>query len=95
MGSNPIRATDRVAIGPYAARFPSRPLLCCEGRFSAGRFSFCAARDAVNDDGALRRSSKGRALQYRSTIRPVVHPPSTCMSKREPEPERWKFVAHV
>jgi hypothetical protein len=78
MGSNPIRATSLGVIDDYAARFPSRPLLRCEGRFSAGRFSFCAARDAVNGEGALRRSSNGRALQYRSTIRPVVQPPSTC-----------------
>src|SRR5205809_6323676 len=94
-GSNPLRATDRVVVGLYAIRFPYRPLLCCEGPFSERLFSAIAARDAVKGDGALRRSSKGLALQYRSTIRPVVHPPSTCMSNLDPDPERWKFVAQV
>jgi hypothetical protein len=79
----------------YAVRFPNRPLICCEGRFSAGRFSFRALRDAVKGEGARRRSSNGLAFVYRSTIRPVVHPPSTIRSNREPEPERWKFVAQV
>ena len=65
----PLRATDGVAIGFYAIRFPYRPLLCCEGRFSDGLFSAIAARDAVKGDGALRRCSNGLALQYRSTIR--------------------------
>src|SRR5579859_320570 len=31
MGSNPIRATDRVVIGRYAVRFSSTTLLCCGG----------------------------------------------------------------
>jgi hypothetical protein len=74
-------------------RFSSRALLFCGGLFSDA--SFRASRDAVNGDGALRRSSNGRAFVYRSTIRPVVHPPSTMRSKRVPERERWKFVAQV
>ena len=41
------------------------------------------------------RSSKGRAFVYRSTIRPVVQPPSTIRSNFEPEAERLKFVAQV
>ncbi len=76
-------------------RFSYRALLFCGGLFSDGRFSFRASRDAVNGEGALRRSSNGRAFVYRSTIRPVVHPPSTMRSKRVPERERWKLVAQV
>jgi hypothetical protein len=76
-------------------RFSSRALLFRGGLFSDGRFSFRASRDAVNGEGALRRSSNGRALVNRSTMRPVVHPPSTMRSKRVPERERWKFVAQV
>ena len=62
-GSNPLRATDRIVIGRYAIRFPYGPLLCCESPFSEGLFSATAARDAVKGEGALRRSSKGLALQ--------------------------------
>jgi hypothetical protein len=38
-------------------RFSSRALLFC-----GGLFSFRASREAVNGDGTLRRSSKGRAF---------------------------------
>ena len=62
-GSNPLRATDRVVIDSYAIRFPYRLLLCCEGTLSEGLFSAIAVRDVVKGEGALRRSSKGRALQ--------------------------------
>ena len=47
-------------------RFSSRALLFCGGLFSDGRFSFRASREAVNGEGALRRSSKGRAFVYRA-----------------------------
>jgi len=70
------------------------PSLCGGVRLSHVRLSFRRLA-AVKGDGARRRSSNGRALAYRSTIRPVVHPPSTIRSKRDPEPERWKFVAQV
>jgi len=47
-------------MGDHAIRFPYSPLLCCEVRISDVRFS--AARGAVKGDGALRRSSNGRAF---------------------------------
>src|SRR5206468_11629676 len=78
------------SLGFYAVRLLLGALLCCEGHLSAGRFSFRALRDAVNGDGARRRSSNGLAFVYRSTTRPVDHPPSAIRSKREPEPDRWK-----
>ena len=64
-----------------AVRFSLRALLCCEGHFSTGRFSFRASRDAVNGEGTRRRSLDGRVFVYRSTIRPVVHPPSAIRSQ--------------
>ena len=88
MGSNPIRATDRVVVGPYAMFTLRSALICCGNRFSAKRFSDCARRLAANTDGARRRSSTGRILQYRSAMRAEVQPPSACRSNRLPLPER-------
>ena len=70
-GSNPLRATDpRRCSVFYAVRISVRPLPSCGSRFPAGRFPFVASRNAVSGDGPRRRSSNGRLLVYRSTIRP-------------------------
>lgn len=70
MGSNPIRATDRVAIARYAVRLWYRTLLCCEGPFSDGRFSDKprATREAVNGEVERRRSASGRAFALLSLL---------------------------
>ncbi len=71
MGSNPIRATRRVAVGRYAMLVLRSALICCGDRFSANRFSARALRLAANTEGARRRSSTGRSC---STDPPVsVH----------------------
>src|SRR5206468_151768 len=92
---SPPGYTTAWILALVAVRLSLRAFLCCEGHFSIGRFSFRALRGAVNGDGARRRSSIGLAFVYRSTMRPVVHPPSVMRSIREPEAERWKIVAHV
>src|SRR5438132_93097 len=58
-------------------------------RAGFGRFAFVASRNAVSGEGPRRRSSNGGDFVYRSTIRPVRHPPSACRSKRLPLAERW------
>ena len=66
-------------------RVADRPPSCCGGRLPTGRFPFVASRNAVSGDGPRRRSSNGRLFVYRSTIRPVRHPPSV---------ERTKDLSH-
>jgi hypothetical protein len=63
---------ESVAIGFCAMRSSSRVLSFCKGHFSTGRFSCRRLRGAEKGEGALRRSSKGRAFVYRSVMRIAV-----------------------